>query len=97
MLQPKLHCGQLSQHHQFVTTAAALAIHRFPLPIQWNRSCVELWLQTDDAGKADHSAVLAGAPAINSRRFQELQESDTPNSVPNKLGCRCITYLDLGS
>ena len=55
-----------------------------------------LWLQTD-AEKADHSAVLAGAPAINSRRFQELLESNTPNSVPSKLGCRCITYLDLGS
>ena len=40
---------------------------------------------------------LAGAPAINSRRFQELQESNTPNSVPSKLGCRCITHLDLGS
>ena len=49
------------------------------------------------AEKADHSAVLAGAPAINSRRFQELQESNTPNSVPSKLGCRCITYPDLGS
>ena len=32
---------------------------------------MQLWLQTDDAEKADHSAVLAGAPAINSRRFQE--------------------------
>ena len=60
---------------------------------------IRVWqgLLCDDAEKTDHSAVLAGAPAINSRRFQELQESNTPNSVPSKLGCRCITYLDLGS
>ena len=55
------------------------------------RGNTRVWqgLLCDDAEKTDHSAVLAGAPAINSRRFQELQESNTPNSVPSKLGCRC--------
>ena len=52
---------------------------------------MQLWLQTDDAKKADHSAVLTGAPAINLDVFKNYRRARL------QTHCWCMTSIDLGS